>query len=235
MTLPRPPSPSIAWFAILIASSATMAHANERVNPGLASSHTEFCAEVQRRLVDTRLPIDNAIEPNYEAFKQSKAAVSPVRTHQFLTRTNTGEIVQISCKTKSADHLRSIHGPQAARDPALPLRSCRDIQRDIVMEVWRDLDAVRREGVLHPPSRLMLDADTLRYTGSSWVDSPAVAYSGNDGRLHLRATALFAAWEDWRWKIMPKSFRGNHYCHLVAPEQIRRLMLGEATPAASAP
>jgi hypothetical protein len=26
---------------------------------------------------------------------------------------------------------------------------------------------------------------------------------------------------------MPKSFRGNHYCQLVAPERIRALMLGE--------
>ncbi|MFZ9708737.1 MAG: hypothetical protein ACO3CV_03750 [Steroidobacteraceae bacterium] len=211
------------------------AQANEAVSAGLGLSHEGFCAEVQRRLVDTRLPINNVIEPDYEAFKKSKAAASPLRTHQFLTRSGAGEIVQISCKTKSADHLRAVHGAQLARDPTLPLRSCRDIQRDVVMEVWRDLDATRREGVLHPPSRLMLDADAVRYTGSSWVESPSAAYSGNDGRLHLRATALFAAWEDWRWKIMPKSFRGNHYCHLVAPEQVRRLMLGEATPAASAP
>jgi hypothetical protein len=26
---------------------------------------------------------------------------------------------------------------------------------------------------------------------------------------------------------MPQSFRGNHYCHLVAPERVRRLLLGE--------
>jgi hypothetical protein len=31
---------------------------------------------------------------------------------------------------------------------------------------------------------------------------------------------------------MPESFRGNHYCHLVAPERIRRLMLGEEPLAA---
>ena len=37
---------------------------------------------------------------------------------------------------------------------------------------------------------------------------------------------MYADWEDWRWKIMPKSFRGNHYCHLVAPERVRMLMTG---------
>jgi hypothetical protein len=25
---------------------------------------------------------------------------------------------------------------------------------------------------------------------------------------------------------MPTSWRGNHYCHLVAPERVQRLMLG---------
>ncbi|MEN9527809.1 MAG: hypothetical protein RLY56_1760, partial [Pseudomonadota bacterium] len=35
----------------------------------------------------------------------------------------------------------------------------------------------------------------------------------------------FAEWEDWRWKMMPESWRGNHYCHLVSPEEIRRQML----------
>jgi hypothetical protein len=73
----------------------------------------------------------------------------------------------------------------------------------------------------------MLDADTASYTGSGWIGSLAEAYLGGDDKLHLRASALFAEWEDWRWKIMPKSFRGNHYCQLVAPERIRALMLGE--------
>lgn len=201
----------------------------------LASSHAEFCAEVQRRLVDTPLAIRNVIESDYDAFKKSKAAVEPLRTHQFLMRDESGDLRQVSCKTKSADHLRAIHGATAARDPALPIRSCRQIQRDIVMEIWRDLGEPVRRAAVHRPSRILLDADVMRYTGSSWVGSPAVAYTGSDGQLHLRAVALFAAWEDWRWKIMPESFRGNHYCHLVAPERVRQLMLGEATPAAGPP
>lgn len=214
----------------------TTARANLPANArSLASTHADFCAEVQRRLVDTSLPILNVTEPDYAAFKKSKAAAEPLRTHQFLLRDESGNLLQVSCKTKSADHLRATRGEAAARDPVLPLRSCRQIQRDIVMEIWRDLDEPARQAALHRPSRILLDVDVMRHTGSSWVESPAAAYTGADGRLHLRAVALFAAWEDWRWKIMPASFRGNHYCHLVAPERVRQLMLGEATPGAGPP
>ena len=223
---------TVTLFVLGGAVQSTSASANPR---SLASSHADFCAEVQRRLVDTPLTIRNVIEPDYEAFKKSKAAVEPLRTHQFMMRDESDGLRQISCKTKSADHLRAVHGETAARDPALPVRSCRQIQRDIVMEIWRVLDEPARQASLHRPSRILLDADVMRYTGSSWVDSPAAAYTGTDGRLHLRAVALLAPWEDWRWKVMPKSFRGNHYCHLVAPERVRQLMLGEATPAAGPP
>ncbi len=71
----------------------------------------------------------------------------------------------------------------------------------------------------------MLQADQLSYTGSSWIKTKPEASVGADGKLRLRASALFAEWEDWRWKMMPESWRGNHYCHLVSPEEIRRRML----------
>ena len=77
----------------------------------------------------------------------------------------------------------------------------------------------------------MLDADLAYLTGSSWVQSTASAYVGDRGRLHLRAARLFAGREDWRWKILPESLRGNHYCHLIAPESLRELMFGSQVTA----
>ncbi len=44
----------------------------------LSNSHSEFCSEVQRGLVDTALPITNVLEKDYEAFKLSKPAVAPL-------------------------------------------------------------------------------------------------------------------------------------------------------------
>ena len=193
----------------------------------LASSHPTFCAEVQRMLVDTTLPMSNTIQQTKDEFTESKAAVTPLTTQQFVVASADGVPQELSCKTKTADHLRAVHGVAAARDPALPPRSCRDVQRAVVLQVWDSLTADERARAAYAPPRVMLAADTTSYTGSGWIGSPAEVWAGSDGRLRLRASALYADWEDWRWKIMPQSFRGNHYCHLVAPERVRRLMLGE--------
>lgn len=218
-----------ALTAALLALTAAVADAQTAPSaPGLDRTHDGFCAEAQRRLVGTALPVTNIVETAFEPFKKSKPAVLPVRTHQFLVADAAGRPMQLSCKTKSADHLRSAHGAAAAG----PDRSCRDLHRDMVSGVWGTLTPAERARAPHPPWRVMLDADTESYMGSSWLKSRAEATRGADDRLHLRAAGLFAGWEDWRWKFMPESFRGNHYCHLVAPERIRRLMLGEEPLAA---
>jgi hypothetical protein len=192
----------------------------------LATSHGEFCIVVQRLLVDTDLPMQITLQTTKDDFTDSKASVTPLGIHQFVEPDASGQPREISCKTKTADHLRVEHGASAARDPALAPRSCRDIQRRVVLDVWSTLKENERTAAVHAPQRVMLDADSKSYTGSGWIGSPAEAYLAADGRLHLRASALYADWEDWRWKIMPKSFRGNHYCHLVAPERVRALMTG---------
>lgn len=231
---PRPPRTALAPLATLAAALAAAlpaaGHAADQAI-GLGSSHAQFCAEAQRRLTGTTLPIVNVVETDAEAFKISKPTVQPLRTHQHLAYDAAGRPLQLSCKTKSADHLRSVHGAAAAGTD----RSCRDLHRDMVTGIWRDLAAAERARAPHPPWQVMLEPDSRSYTGSSWIAALPEASRGADGRLHLRAAGLFAEWEDWRWKIMPESFRGNHYCHLVAPERIRRLMLGQDPLAAPPP
>lgn len=218
---------TLSLLAVWAGSTVATAAETHTDRGALTSSHADFCINVERRLVDTALPITNRIHTSKDAFTASKASVDPPTTEQFLERDAKGRPLEISCKTKSADHLRAVHGAQAARDPALPPRSCVDIHRVMVNEIWSTLDERQRAAAVFPPTRIMLVADVMRYTGSGWIGSPAETYVAADGRLRLRAAALYAEWEDWRWKIMPKSFRGNHYCHLVAPERIRALMLGE--------
>ena len=231
MLLVRPASiVALTILALSLCGTAiadSLSSASQIEKGSLTTSHRDFCTIVQRRLVDTTLPITNQIQPTKDAFKESKAAANPLVTQQFLERDAQGRLIGISCKTKSADHLRAEHGPSAARDPALPPRSCRDQHREMVNQIWAATEPKDRAASVFAPHQVMLDADTASYTGSGWIGSLAEAYLGDDGKLHLRASALFAEWEDWRWKIMPKSFRGNHYCQLVAPERIRALMLGE--------
>jgi len=211
--------------ALLMTSLMVSPRAIATTSMPLSNSHSEFCSEVQRRLVDTTLPIANVLEKDYESFKLSKPAASPLRTHQYVEQNAKLDIVQISCKTKTADQLRATHGPSAARDPKLVPRACADIHRAMVREIWQAMGPSERSNARIRPSQVMLQTDQLSYTGSSWIKTKPEAAVGADGKLRLRASALFAEWEDWRWKMMPESWRGNHYCHLVAPEEIRRRML----------
>ncbi|MBM4210047.1 MAG: hypothetical protein FJ187_05755 [Gammaproteobacteria bacterium] len=216
----------VTFAAATAATAETAANGAAPPSATLATSHGEFCVVVQRLLVDTTLPMQTTLQATKDDFTESKASVTPLGIQQFVEPDASGQAREISCKTKTADHLRAEHGAGAARDPALAPRSCRDIQRRVVLDVWSTLKENERTAAVHAPQRVMLDADSKSYTGSGWIGSPAEAYLAADGRLHLRASALYADWEDWRWKIMPKSFRGNHYCHLVAPERVRALMTG---------
>lgn len=194
---------------------------------GLGQSHDRFCADVQQLLVPTDLEIINRIEPDFEAFKQSKPKADPLTLHQFLSPVRADGLRQLSCKTKSADHLRAVHGAAAAAAPpsaSQPAESCRAVHRAMVRTIWRGLSPTERDTARFPPHHIMLDSDLAYLTGSSWVQSPAQAYLGQGDRLHLRAVRLFAGWEDWRWKVLPETLRGNHYCHLIAPESLRKLI-----------
>jgi len=186
----------------------------------LTYSHAQFCGEVQRRLSGTILPLENIVNTQYDAFVLSKPQVAPLQTHQYVQRDAQKNITQISCKTKSSDHLHAIRGTLLIKD-----RSCQNIQSDIVNEVWASLTPEQRLSAAHKPGQIMLEPDEIQYTGSRWVKASANLYIDFSGRPHLKSSALFAEWRDWRWKLMPKLWRGNHYCHLIAPERVRKLLL----------
>lgn len=200
---------------------------------GLTRTHDAFCAVVQRRFTGTTLPIRNALHTDWQAFVASKPAVQPLETQQYVTRAD-GAPVRVSCKTKTADHIAAVHGAGALDGGTPAARSCRDVNREIVLAAWRGLGAAQRAAAPLPPTRLMLDPDLRQLTGSGWVSDYTMVYAAADGRVHLQAQALHADWEDWRWKLAPESWRGTRYCHLIAPEHARRLLLGEVTATARA-
>jgi hypothetical protein len=201
---------------------------------GLARTHDAFCAVVQRRFTGTTLPVRNTLHTGWEPFVDSKPRVQPLETQQYVTLAE-GVPVRLSCKTKTADHIAAVHGPRALAGSAVTARSCRDINREIVLAAWRGLSAEQRAAAPLPPTRLMLDPDRMRLTGSGWVSDYTMVYAAADGRVHVQAQGLHADWEDWRWKLAPESWRGTRYCHLLAPEHARRLMLGEVTAAPRPP
>ncbi len=221
---------------LLLTISASLLSAAEPASPAFAATNPDFCVEAQRRSAGVSVPIRNVIHTDFAAFVDSKPGVDPLETQQYVEYADAerSRPLRISCKLKTADHIRAVHGAAAATAIENP-NLCREINRATILEVWRGLDATARAAAVLPPHRFMLDGDRNEIMGSRWVQPYKYVYAGASGVVHVRAKGLLVNWDDWRWKIAPASFRGTHYCHLIAPEYVRELMLGTATPPAGPP
>jgi hypothetical protein len=189
----------------------------------------DFCGQLQSYLEGSRIAAQNVVHTDYSAFVESKPELQPLRTQQCVEYSDSArsQPLRISCKLKSGDHLNTVLGAGSAS--AQP-RSCRDAHQQMVLAVWASMTRAEMLRVKYHPDKVMLDGDDVRYTGSSWKEPFQGLYIGADQRPHFISKALYAGWTDWRWKLLPDKVRGTHYCHLVAPETMRAVMLGEITP-----
>jgi hypothetical protein len=220
----------LAPALLVLASSASPSPAALPSPAVFAATSPDFCVEVQRRSAGVSIPVRNIIHTDFAAFVDSKPGIDPLETQQYVEYADAARTQprRISCKLKSADHIRAVHGAVAAKAIENP-NLCREINRAMILEVWRGLDAAARATAAVPPHRFMLDGDRNEIMGSRWVKPYAYVYAGTGGTVHVLAKALLVNWDDWRWKLAPARFRGTHYCHLIAPEYVRELMLGTAT------
>jgi hypothetical protein len=226
----------LAPALLALASASRALQAGVPSLPAFASTNPDFCVEAQRRSAGVSVPVRNVIHTDFEAFVDSKPGIDPLETQQYVEYAD-GERSRprrISCKLKSADHIRAVHGAAAASAVENP-NFCREVNRATILEVWRGLDAATHSAAVVPPHRFMLDGDRNEIMGSRWVEPYPYVYAGAGGTVHVRAKALLVNWDDWRWKIAPASFRGTHYCHLIAPEYVRELILGKATAPTGSP
>ena len=227
----------VAIGTVLLAPHGAIAAQPGEVGASAFSRTTnELCLEGQRLTAGVSLPVRNIVHDDYDSFVKSKPAVQPLETQQYVEYADGDRArpIRVSCKFKSTDHIRAVHGPAAASGRDDP-NACRELNRAIVLAVYRDLPVPERGRVAVPPQRFMLDGDEVRIMGSAWTEPFQFAYAGADGRVHLRSKALMVMWDDWRWKLAPDRFRGTHYCHLAAPEYVRDLMLGRSRAPPPAP
>ncbi|TDC75874.1 hypothetical protein [Actinomadura sp. 7K507] len=167
------------------------------------------------------IPIDNVVHPTMDAFVAAKPEVRPLRTEQFVSRDGQGRAVQIRCKGKSADHISTVHGAGTASGEG----TCAAVNRTTLRAVTAALTPAERAAAAFDPSEVVVDEDTQAMTGGEWTqESPSTAVQ--DGVLHLKSSSLLVEWLDPRWQDLPEAFRGIHYCTLIAPGELRRVLLG---------
>lgn len=195
---------------------------------GTADSNIDaFCTEAQHILGATSLTSENVVYADLDAFIKSKAAPKPLVTRQFIhsDEQRPGSPRMISCKLKSADHLNAEYGAGTAGHEG----ACQSVN-GLTLERVREArgDRNRPSGVFDD---VVLDQDDTGLSGVVWLKPFTMVRVSDANVLHIKSKALYVSWHDERFLEMPARFRGTHYCHLIAPSYLRRLLDGEVAVA----
>jgi hypothetical protein len=204
--------------------------ASPSASGGRATTTADFCSEAQRVVANSRVPAANTVYADREAFIISKASARPLETRQYATpEAGPGSPPKmVSCKMKTADHIRTEFGAdQAGADESCALLNQRTL--DAVLASLTRAEC-RRAKFGGAAARIVVDDDLVVDNGGDWLKPFAIARLEPDGSLHLQAKGMNKGWLDPRYASAQTQFRGVRYCHLVAPEYLRRLVLGDTAP-----
>ncbi|GAB4586557.1 hypothetical protein [Nocardia sp. IFM 10818] len=159
------------------------------------------------------------------SFAASKPQVQPLTVTSYTTYEDSGTGLprQVRCKGKSADHLAEVYGARTAG----PEGTCAQVNRGTLKQVAGSLTDAEREALVFRPNRVVIDPDTLATTGQDWLSDFPTATVDSAGTLHLPAKALHVPLDT---PGIPDAFKGQHYCTLIAPEHLKRILLGAVHP-----
>ncbi len=202
-----------SWVLLLVLMmGACLVHAEPDVD--------QFCAEAQKLVASTSLDAINTVHVDYQAYVKSKPQEDPLATEQYYHYGDDGVARIVSCKMKSAGRIIMAHGEQAAGVE----QDCKSINQQSFNAVDTQLQA-DQQALRFTLSDVVFEEDESSYMGPSWLEPwpYPVATVEDDGKLHIRAKAMHIP---YAWYIpMPDSFKGVHYCHLVAPAYLRQLLV----------
>ena len=188
------------------------------------SASADFCAAVQQRLATTHLKGANTVFSDMPSFRHSKPLVKPFTIFQVVTYAAERPIM-VSCKMKSAAHLRAAYGSLAAGEQ----RFCPDITRLVRAQAVAVLRQTNKWAAEQAAS-FVIDENEPYIAGRSYLAEFLLSYRSPDGRVHLSSPGLFQDYDSWITPLLPKLFQGQSYCHLATLEYVMALATGVMQP-----
>jgi hypothetical protein len=134
--------------------------------------------------------------------------------------------IAVSCKVKTADHLRATYGESAAGEQ----RYCPEITAMIKAQAISELELAGSADAVSKARGIVIDQNEPYVTGQSYLSSFELSYVGPDGSIHLNSPGLQVDWEDWMYWILPNRVRGQTYCHLATVPYIKGIATGAIEP-----
>ena len=192
-----------------------------------------FCGRMQQFIAGTDMPVENVLyeEGTYwGTFKKSKPTAQPLTSHQYVAYQfadgqRADYPVMVACKMKTAERIRTAHGEGSKFTIADEDRNCQQWLDTMLSDVYQALEEQGSENLM-PRERISLSEDAV-YIGPFWLrpELYQVAYSEGDV-MKLRTKALHVEYR--RFMPVPDSFMGTHYCTMITPEYLAKLLQGEA-------
>jgi hypothetical protein len=185
----------------------------------------EYCAVAQKEIASSRVPARNVVMTDYQAFARAKPSTKPLETMQYVGYTDEKHLKprMISCKLHSADRIRAAYGATAAGEST----TCARLNRRTLDAVMLTLtDRQKKKMPFKGTVPVMLDADEVAPTEAQWHESFTMAQTDAGGTLRIRAKSLREA-SPVRAGSKASTTGGGQYCHLIAPDYLKRILTGE--------
>lgn len=184
-----------------------------------------FCTAVQQFTADTRLAGTNELFTDMVAYRKSKPLAKPHTTFQVVSY-GDGLPVVVSCKVKTAAHLRAVYGAGSVGNQRL----CPDVTRRLQAQAAAELRAGGQADAAARVAAFVVDPTEPYATGQAYLQDFTPAYRGDDSKVHLASPSLFQDYDSWYTWILPEQVQGQLYCHLPTVPYLKALATGARRP-----
>lgn len=217
--------PSLNRFLTLIAGIAALSPGLLAAAPLPAADSPAFCIAAQQMLASTKLVGKNTLFTDMPAYRHSKPMVDPLEIFQVVSY--AGKLpVMVSCKVKTAAHLRAAFGAKAAGKQLY----CPDMTRLARAEAVAELEQAGQSAAAAKAAAFVIDANEPYVTGRSYLEDFQLSYRGEDGAIHISSPGLYQDYDSWITWFLPEIVQGQSYCHLATVPYLKALALGAMQP-----
>jgi hypothetical protein len=184
----------------------------------------DYCAIAQKEIATSRVPARNVVLTDYQAFSRVSPSVKPLETVQFVGYADPqhSKARMISCKLHSAERIRAEYGATAAGEST----TCARLNRRTLDAVMLTLtDRQKKKMPFKGSVAVLLDADEQATSEAQWLESFTMVQTDAGGTLRIRAKSLGGG--NMRVANKSNAVGGRQYCHLIAPDYLKRILTGE--------
>ena len=209
----RTPRTLLLTTTVALASAIISTSATALTLP--ASASPQFCIAVQQALASTTQVGENTVFDDMPSYRHSKPSIKPLRLYQVVTYAGPMPTV-VSCKMKTAAHLRAIYGAKAAGDQLF----CPDIARLLQQQAADELRSENNADAAVRVMAFMIDRDAPFITGQAYLEDFRTVYRADNGAIHVSSPGLYQNYDSWITTFLPEFLKGQSYCHLATVESL---------------